>query len=104
MPRGENLAADRPQKVRAGKTAAPVGSFGDFEDDDELVRLRAVRHSLAEVLADPETASKDRPPLSRAFMEVDAKIVAVEESRKATATVTPIVAAPSRSFDAARFA
>lgn len=104
MPRGENLAADRPQKVRAGKSATDVGSVVGFEDDDELERLKAVRHSLAEVLSDPTTASKDRPPLSRAFMEVDAKIVAVEESRKATATVTPIAAAPSRSFDAARFA
>jgi hypothetical protein len=101
MPRGENLAADRPQKVRAGKTAGPVG---DFDDADELVRLKAARKFVADVMVDPETASKDRPPLVRSFMEVDAKIVALEESRKATAAVTPISAAPSRAFDAARFA
>lgn len=99
--RGENLAADRPAKSRAGKSAVPVG---DFDDSDELVRLQAARNFVAQVMADPETASKDRPPLVRAFMEVDAKIVAIEESRAAHATVTPISAVPSRSFDASRFA
>lgn len=88
------------RKARAGKVHVSVGDFGS---DDQLTRLRAVRRSLAEAMADPETASKDRSPLARAFMEVDAKIVAVEESRKATASVTPITAAPSKQFDASRF-
>lgn len=99
--RGENLATDRPQKLRAGKSVGPVGEFGD---KDELVRLKAARDFLAQCMVDPETASKDRPPLTRAFMEVDTKIVALEETRKSTATVTPITAAPSRAFDDARFA
>lgn len=99
--RGENLAADRPAKSRAGKSA---GSVEDFDNSDELVRLKAARNFVAQVMMDPETASKDRPPLVRAFMDVDAKIVAIEESRKTTATVTPIAAVPSRSFDASRFA
>lgn len=115
MPRGENLAADRPPKAREGKTAASVEQLGDFESPDELVRLTAARRFVAEVMVDPTTASKDRPPLVRSFLEVDAKVVALEESRRAEAlraaaedaqrgNLKLVPGEGAGTFDAARFA
>jgi hypothetical protein len=130
MPRGENIAADQPQNVRKGiaaanraasmranrkpapktRAGARMRAIGDFGNRDELTRLRAVRKFLAQPMVDPETASKDRPPLARAFLEVDARIVELEDERKAAAKlpkVTSIDEARSKkksTFDAARFA